>query len=248
MIFSGGGGSNPLNFKVVGGTTAPANPKENTIWANTDTAISSWAFSATQPDAPAEGMVWITTGAASPNAFNALKKNTLHVYPTTLHQHIGGVWIFKTAKVYKDGVWNEIMDLAPYFFKSGIGWVADFEATLLANCTMDSEGIHIPGGGSGRHGLISKNKITVTGVNTLYVRLKHNGYIGDANNGFYIGLSNETTIEWPSQYWTSYVKVRDNYQDWTDVKLSIPGGIGSKYLKMFSYMANEVEISDIWVE
>jgi hypothetical protein len=41
-----GGGSNPLNFKVVGGTSEPANPKENTIWINTDENITDWAFSA----------------------------------------------------------------------------------------------------------------------------------------------------------------------------------------------------------
>lgn len=48
-ILHGSGGSNPLNFKVVGGTSAPSNPRENTIWLNTDTEITSWDFSATQP-------------------------------------------------------------------------------------------------------------------------------------------------------------------------------------------------------
>ena len=49
MIYVLGGGEN-LNFKVVGGTTEPSNPKENTIWVNTDTAITSWDFSATEPN------------------------------------------------------------------------------------------------------------------------------------------------------------------------------------------------------
>ncbi len=44
-----GGGGNPLNFKIVNGTSAPASPKENTIWVKTSTAITSWDFSATQP-------------------------------------------------------------------------------------------------------------------------------------------------------------------------------------------------------
>ena len=48
MIYVLGGGAN-LNFKVVGGTTAPSDPKENTIWVNTDTAIHAWDFSATEP-------------------------------------------------------------------------------------------------------------------------------------------------------------------------------------------------------
>ena len=31
-----------LNFEVVGGTAAPADPKENTIWLNTQTGITKW--------------------------------------------------------------------------------------------------------------------------------------------------------------------------------------------------------------
>ena len=42
------GGGAPLNFKVVGGTK-PSNPKENTIWVNTDTAITGWHFGAEEP-------------------------------------------------------------------------------------------------------------------------------------------------------------------------------------------------------
>lgn len=44
------GGGAALNFKVVGGTGAPGNPKENTIWVNTDIPITHWSFSATRPD------------------------------------------------------------------------------------------------------------------------------------------------------------------------------------------------------
>lgn len=47
---SGVGGANPLNFKVVGGTTEPTNPKENTIWVNTDEKITSWHFGAEEPN------------------------------------------------------------------------------------------------------------------------------------------------------------------------------------------------------
>ena len=34
------GGSKGLDLHVVGGTTRPANPKNNTIWLNTDTNIT----------------------------------------------------------------------------------------------------------------------------------------------------------------------------------------------------------------
>lgn len=38
-----------LNFKVVGGTTKPGNPKENTIWVNTNVEITEYAFSTKNP-------------------------------------------------------------------------------------------------------------------------------------------------------------------------------------------------------
>lgn len=49
MIFNESGGTS-LNFKVVGGTTAPSNPKENTIWVNTDHKITEWHFGADEPN------------------------------------------------------------------------------------------------------------------------------------------------------------------------------------------------------
>jgi hypothetical protein len=44
----GAGGGSSLNFKVIG-NPKPETAKENTIWVDTDTPITSWDFSATQP-------------------------------------------------------------------------------------------------------------------------------------------------------------------------------------------------------
>ena len=38
-----------LNFEIVGGTETPSNPKENTIWLNTDTEITEYIFSVKNP-------------------------------------------------------------------------------------------------------------------------------------------------------------------------------------------------------
>lgn len=38
-----------LNFEVVGGTAAPADPKENTIWLNTQTGITKWVVATDNP-------------------------------------------------------------------------------------------------------------------------------------------------------------------------------------------------------
>ncbi len=45
----GGSGGGSLNLHVVGGTSQPTSPKENTVWVDTDTEIEGWAFSATKP-------------------------------------------------------------------------------------------------------------------------------------------------------------------------------------------------------
>lgn len=102
---AGAGGSGGVNFKVVGGTTEPASPKENTIWVNTDMDITSWAFSATEPESPVAGMVWISTSTSSTVEFNALKKNAIQVYPISAKQYVGGEWVRKNASFFQSGKW-----------------------------------------------------------------------------------------------------------------------------------------------
>lgn len=46
---TGGGGGAALNFDVVGGTSAPASPRENMIWINTSVKIPKWVFAAVDP-------------------------------------------------------------------------------------------------------------------------------------------------------------------------------------------------------
>ena len=132
MIHDMVGGGAPLNFKVVGGTSAPASLKENTIWVNTDTAITSWAFRATQPATAAEGMVWFFTGTQSSSEFNALKKNGIQVYPLSAKQYVSGAWVTKTAKSYQSGAWVDwCLVLVP---NTGLRWT-ESGATVTKNAT-----------------------------------------------------------------------------------------------------------------
>ena len=73
-----------LNFQVVGGTSQPASPKENTIWVETDAEITGWVFSMDEPTNPVQGMVWFDINGADEASFSALKKNTLMVYPSSV--------------------------------------------------------------------------------------------------------------------------------------------------------------------
>lgn len=110
-----GFGGNPLNFRVVG-NPQPASPRENTIWLDTDVKITGYSFSAAQPEEPEEGMVYITTHSASAVEFNALKKNSIQVYPVCAHQYVGGVWVMKEAYLYNGTEWEH---LRLYFVKDG---------------------------------------------------------------------------------------------------------------------------------
>ena len=112
-----GGGGGGLNFKVVGGSAQPENPKENTIWVETDGEIPGWVFSASMPTNPVAGMVWISTGINSTAEFNALKKNGICIYPISAKQYSAGVWNVKTAKSYMNGEWAELWN--GYLFHYG---------------------------------------------------------------------------------------------------------------------------------
>ena len=114
----GSGGGASLNFKVVG-NPQPTNPKENTIWVNTDVEIPNWYFSATQPENMQPGEVWISTGTSSTVAFNALKKGgTVMVYPISAKQ-MGqdGVLVDVTAKSWQNGAWVDWIPTGALYYK-----------------------------------------------------------------------------------------------------------------------------------
>lgn len=138
----GGGGSGDalLNFEVVGGTYAPANPRENTIWVNTATAIPGWHFGADEPNA-AEGTVWIQTGTSSVAPFNALKENSVMVYPIAAKVYDGTQFSLAGASIYQDGEWKQfssawdgvLFDAGNQYDSVTGGWVNASGDTLTAS-------------------------------------------------------------------------------------------------------------------
>ena len=117
-----GGGGGGLNFSVVGGTSQPVNPKENTLWVNTQTEISGWVFSPEEPGEPVGGMVWIRLGTTSEVPFNALKKGELYCFPTSCEQYVGGSWASVDAYIYQGGQWLQFSSEFHYLavYDSGV--------------------------------------------------------------------------------------------------------------------------------
>ena len=165
-------GSGALNFNVVGGLTQPAGPKENTIWVNTDQKITSWIFSAEAPAKPEEGIVWVTTGASSQVAFNALKKNTVMVYPISAKQYVSGAWVDVTVKSYHDGKW---VDWIVYLYNSGDecisvtgGWTA-YKGGSSSSMTKNNDSITLKGSSENSITAMTSQKIDLTNFNKIEI-------------------------------------------------------------------------------
>ena len=116
MIFNVSGGGAGLNFAIAGGTVAPTNPRENTIWVDTDIPITGWSLSFNEPSEPEEGMVWIVISATGNAMFNAMKKNTLTIAPMAAKQYVNGAYQAREAQIYIEGEWK---DLVRYMVKDG---------------------------------------------------------------------------------------------------------------------------------
>lgn len=176
-----GGGGGGLNFSVIGSSTVPSGAKENMIWVNTSTPITSWIFSATEPASPAEGMAWINIGTSSPVAFNAAKKNTVMIYPLSAVQYVSGEWVERTAKTFIGGEWvawwitgtlftNGTDDTeltggwASFAYSAGSGYV-----DKTVGVEISSDGVCATLAGTGYHSTFigTNNRIDVTDYSTI---------------------------------------------------------------------------------
>jgi len=133
ILYGNGGGGSSINFKVVGGTTEPTNPTENTIWVNTNVTITDWYFSATQPENMTEGEVWFYTGTTSVVAFNSLKKQNIMVYPLSAKQVVSGSLVDVTAKSYQGGAW---VDWVQFLVSDGTAEITMIQARTDKSATI----------------------------------------------------------------------------------------------------------------
>ena len=164
----GNGEQNPLNFRVIGSLVQPAAPKENTIWVNTDTTITSWVFAPEAPTNPEGGMIFFKTDKTSPVGFNALRKNEIAVLPTSAQQYIGGQWKNMEAHAYIGGTWVQFSNVKLVIFAVGRGLGGG--VTGFSNASHDSNRIKASkilyaskGGGDS---IVSKESVDVTAYKT----------------------------------------------------------------------------------
>lgn len=254
-------GINPgagLNFSVYGYESEEKllsdTKGENTIGIITDTAITSWVFSADAPESPAEGLVWIKTGLSSAVAFNALKKNGLRVCPIQAKQRLSGAWANKTAKSFLGGAWTDWWD-GSTLYDSGDeiepttgGWSAQaFKASndvgdpKAPTVTKNAENmkVELAGYSGGKYYcgcLMTNNAVDLTGFTTI----KFN--ITAITSRVYLRVASAHSNSYTSE---ASLQISKNGEYALDIS-SITGG---KYIAIAISQANaSVTFDKIWLE
>ena len=125
-----------INFQIIGGTTQPENPKENTLWVDTSEAITGWTFRTDEPNDPVEGMVWLEHQHVG-TEFNAITENSIYVKLAAVFQYKDGSWENRDAEIYQNGewsvVWNRcLFDAGNQFSAITGGWLQDPEVTMYS--------------------------------------------------------------------------------------------------------------------
>ena len=249
----GGGGGNSLNFNVVNGwDSPPSNPKENTSWVNTGVVITSWVFSATQPANPAQGMVWFSTGASSPVAFNALKKNSIMVYPMSARIYNNGEWSEKEAKIYQNGAWVEWAPEPFYIFKSGKGALVPLVKYSSGGISISIETdsiVHKITGGNQAAIMATEAAVDLDGFTTLNALVNCTAANNSDADRPTLGLFSSAVTKWEdSRDKSRYIAaayITANSKD-TVYSVPIPSGLETAYVVYGG--GSTANIYDIWLE
>lgn len=138
------------DFHVVGGTTQPSNPENNTIWVNTSVSIPIVCVATGYPSSDVykvNGAIFIWDNATSwisPNLNVSKEKSKMYlpIFPKAVYQYINGVWVSMTASIYKDKTW---IPLGTYLYDSGNtcqnvtgGWTTSTLNTYQSNGMISS--------------------------------------------------------------------------------------------------------------
>lgn len=172
MIFNvTGGGGGGLNLKVVGGATQPINPRENTIWINTNTTITGYFLSPTQPNTQIEGLVWLKT-ADTGVEINVGRKNAVLLHLGMSQVYSGGGWVTVEGYVYKSSAWVQFGFLALY--KDGVFYTDHTEKVIKGSIKYaDTYYTAVTNGdGSAGEAYVVFGPLSLNGCNAVTMRAK----------------------------------------------------------------------------
>lgn len=233
-----------LNFEVVGGTTQPANPKENTIWVNTSADITSWVFSAETPTSPANGTVWVRTVQSGEIGLNVLKQNEINIFLAGVRQYLSGTWATKTAAVFSGNTWNSL-DLVLYVLRGSTVANVAGDWVNVANVNLTADGLAATANTyNGNMGYFS-SKIDVTDYRQLtfnFASLSSNTTVY-----FYVGLSTTPPVAGKAatngSYFVAYARETSGP---IEMNISLENVTGEYYVaitSIASFIISEIKLS-----
>lgn len=173
MIFnvtSGGGGG--LNLKVVGGTTQPTTPRENTIWIKTNTAITGYVLSPTQPETGTEGLVWLKTSDTG-IGINIGRKNAVLLHLANGMLYTGSAWEVADVWAYTT-VWKQFSFSRLYLYQKGDEYTAYTGGWTVERGEKKNKSIVVGNptkGGSFDNKAYTSNMIDLTNFKKLIVHI-----------------------------------------------------------------------------
>lgn len=243
-------GGGDLNFYIVGGTAQPSNPKENTIWINTSTAITEWIFSEEEPASPVDGMVWVELGNGL--SFDAIddEENLIHLSFKKVRQRINGAWDKPPTSFFQNGRWNEV-SAEFYLFKEGAGAQNGYKIEQYLDSpdqgnVTNARILWSDSAGSGGAFAVTP-KIDLTRYSTLYVELQSTGRFSDSGtytNQIGVGTNLPSNAQAPGDFTTS---ISQYSTDRVIVPVPIDLVNQEMYVKFFGY-ATTGYVYNIWLE
>lgn len=246
MIFNMVGGGSGLNFKVVGGTTKPTDPKENTLWVNTAVEFESWIFSADQPQVQEAGMVWFEVRPSGNLVFDALKgANVLNVAPIAASQYVDNNWQIVTAEIYQDGAWETLnktvwlLDGMNQYENVTGGWL------FTATGSISSSGVTFTRRDGGANALeTAKTDIDFTPYSLLTVHISANS----ASSWVCVTVGSASVLSGSSQGGTPYAEVTVQNRETGYIQLDLSGVNQSGKICFNCYDTGSVTIDEIYLE
>ena len=204
-IIRRGGGSGGVNYRVKAyphSSDIPSTAKENTIAVVTTNEITDICFSPNEPTVKTTGLLWIKVGSSSPAKFNAIKKNSIILYPLYAKLYIGGKWISVVAKSYLNGVWVNWIIYAYNYGDECIeltgGWTSDIghpSSLISLNKGPDSmtyTGTWEPGYHYGDGIVITNFMIDVTSYSKI--KLTYNSTVSADQMDAYFSIQNTKQV------------------------------------------------------
>ena len=190
-----------LNVRVYTAPVIPDSSKENDICIISPVSMKNWMMSPDKPSgAPrAEGDVWIRYSVTG-ETLNVLKTGALMVDIIKAYQYVNGTWLGVPVVSRLNGAWTHQMvylyDDGEEFSDLTGGWKIDIKPASSSwakgTGTKNADNVVLTCEAMQEIAAVTTNKINVTNLNTIFVKVDVCELSGVNSNGWF-GITDKAT-------------------------------------------------------